>query len=335
MKKILIIGATGSCGAYTAVGLKEKGFNVVAVAHRKSDNGFFEEKGIPYYSIDIKNRETFDVLPTDVDAVLHFAGTLPSKMKGYNPQEYVDSVLTGTLNVLEWMRTNGCKKIVFTQSIADILYKFGTTEPIDDDVERKFPLTGDHSVYSICKNAAVNVIEHYHAQYGFQRFIVRLPTIYCYKPNPFYHVNGERRWLGWRYIIDQAMKGNTLEVWGNPDSKKEMVYVGDFVNMMECCIKAEHDGGVYNMGCGHPVSIEYQIKKIAEVFNSDKKSDFVYRPEKASSPQFVLSIEKSRRELGYEPKYDFEAFLKSFKHDMETEPMAKIWGRKEDYYTDK
>lgn len=89
MKKILVIGATGSCGAYTAVGLKEKGFNVVAVAHRKSDNGFFEEKGIPYYSIDIKNKETFDVLPTDVDAVLHFAGTLPSKMKGYPLAELI------------------------------------------------------------------------------------------------------------------------------------------------------------------------------------------------------------------------------------------------------
>lgn len=249
--------------------------------------------------------------------------------------EIVDSIITGTLNVLEWMREHGCKKIVFTQSIADILYKFGTTEPIDDDVERKFPLATDHSVYSICKNAAVNLIEHYHAQYGFKRFVVRLPTIYCYKPSPFYSVNGVKHWLGWRYIIDQAMEGNTLEVWGNPDSIKEMVNVGDFVNMMECCIKAKHDGGVYNMGCGHPVSIEYQIRKIAEIFNSDKKSDIVYRPEKASSPQFVLSIEKSRRELGYEPKYDFEAFLKSFKRDMETEPMAKIWGRKEDYYTDK
>ena len=54
----------------------------------------------------------------------------------------------------------------------------------------------------------------------------------------------------------------------------------------------------------------------------------IYKP---SSPQFVLSIEKSRRELGYEPKYDFEAFLKAFKHDMKTEPRAKIWGRKEDY----
>lgn len=144
-------------------------------------------------------------------------------------------------------------------------------------------------------------------------------------------MNGEKKWLGWRYIIDQAMKGNTLEVWGDPKATKEMVYVGDFVNMMECCIKAKHDGGVYNMGCGHPVSIEYQIKKIAEIFNGDKKSDIVYKPEKPSSPQFVLSIEKSRRELGYEPKYDFEAFLKAFKHDMKTEPMAKIWGKKEDY----
>lgn len=332
MKKILVIGATGSCGAYTTVDLKAKGYDVVAVAHRPSDNGFFEEKGIPYYSIDLKDKSSFEQLPKDIDVVLHFAGAMPARMKGYNPYEYVDSIITGTLNVLEWMREIGCKKIVFAQSIADILYKFGTTEPIDDDVERKFPLATDHSVYSICKNTAVNLIEHYHAQYGFQRFIVRLPTIYVYQPNPFYNVDGEKRWIGYRYIIDQAIKGNTLEVWGNPDSTKEMVYIGDFVNMMECCIKAEHDGGVYNMCCGHPVSIEYQIKKIAEIFNGDKKSDIVYKPKKPSSPQFVLSIEKSRRELGYEPKYDFETMMKCFKHDMETEPMAKIWGKKEDYY---
>ena len=32
MKKIMIIGATGSCGAYTARDLKENGYEVVAVA---------------------------------------------------------------------------------------------------------------------------------------------------------------------------------------------------------------------------------------------------------------------------------------------------------------
>lgn len=50
-----------------------------------------------------------------------------------------------------------------------------------------------------------------------------------------------------------------------------------------------------------------------------------------SSPQFVLNIEKSRRELGYEPQYDFEAMMRSFKHDMAAEPMSRLWGRKEDY----
>ena len=32
MKKVLVIGATGSCGAYTTVDLKAKGYDVVACA---------------------------------------------------------------------------------------------------------------------------------------------------------------------------------------------------------------------------------------------------------------------------------------------------------------
>lgn len=326
MEKVLIIGATGSVGTYTAVELKKQGYDVVAVGHRKSDNGFFGEQGIPYISMDIKEKADFAKLPKDIDAVLHFAGAMPAHMAGYNPYEYVDSIITGTLNVLEYMREIDCKKIVFTQSIADILYRFGTTEPIGDDIERRFPLNTDHSVYSICKNAAVNLIEHYHAKYGIRRFIVRLPTIYLYHPNPFYNVDGKQKWMGYRYIIDQAIKGNTLEIWGNPDSKKEMVYVGDFVNMMACCLRAENEGGIYNIGCGNPVSIEYQIKKIAEIFNGDKKSDIIYCPEKPSSPQFVLSIEKARCELGYEPQYDFESMMRDFKHEMETPRFAKLWG---------
>mgnify|MGYP002650159613 CR=1 FL=1 len=94
MKKVMIIGATGSCGSYTALGLQERGYNVVAVAHRPDDNGFFEEKGIPYFSIDLKDKTTFEQLPKDIDVVLHFAGAMPAKMKGYNPYEYVDSIIT-------------------------------------------------------------------------------------------------------------------------------------------------------------------------------------------------------------------------------------------------
>lgn len=272
-------------------------------------------------------------MPKDIDVVLHFAGAMPARMKGYDPYEYINSIIIGTLNVLEYMRECNCDKIVFSQSIADILYKFGTTNPIHDEVERRFPLATDHSVYSISKNTAVNLIEHYHAQYGFKRFILRLPTIYVYHPNPFYYVNGVKKFMGYRYIIEQAIKGNTLEIWGNPNSKKEMVYVRDFVQLVQKCIESNLEGGIYNVGCGNPISISDQIHDIADVFKRVKKSDIIYCPDKPSSPQFVLDISKAKHELGYKPQYKFHDLIVDYKFEMEKEPFYKLWGKRNDFFT--
>ena len=52
-KKVVIFGATGKVGCYSALHLKEVGFDVIAVGHRPSDNGFFADYNIPYYSVDI------------------------------------------------------------------------------------------------------------------------------------------------------------------------------------------------------------------------------------------------------------------------------------------
>jgi len=184
MEKVIVFGATGSIGAYVAMHLKNVGYEVHAVGRRRSDNGFFALNGMNYYSCDIKNTDDFLQLPTDVDCIIHLAGAMPAHMKGYDPYEYVNSVIIGSLNVLEYARRARCKKIIFSQSVSDVLYLFGSQRPIQDDVERKSPLTGDHAVYSISKNAAVNLIEHYYAEYGIKRYILRLPTIYHYHPNP-------------------------------------------------------------------------------------------------------------------------------------------------------
>lgn len=329
--RVLIFGATGSVGVHTALHLSSCGHDVIALGKRQSDGGFFADKGIPYYSVDIKDKSSFDIIPGSFDAVVHFAGAMPARMNGYNPYEYIDSIITGTLNVLEFMMERDCGKIIFAQSISDILYRFGTTVPIEDDAQRKFPLNSDHSVYSISKNAAVNLIEHYHAKYGIKRFILRLPTIYVYHPNPYYYVDGKKQIMGYRHIINEAVKGNTLEVWGDPSSKKEMVYVKDFAQMVRLAVESQLDGGIYNVGCGEPVSIEEQIKTIADVFQTKTKSDIVFRPEKKSSPQFVLDITKAERDLGYKPQFGFRDMMIDFRAEMEAEPFAALWGRKEDY----
>ena len=332
MERIVVFGATGSLGTYTAMHLKDIGYEVCAVGRRKSDNGFFAIHGMRYISCDIKNASEFSQLPERVDYIVHLAGAMPAHMQGYDPYDYVNSIVVGTLNVLEYARKSNCKKIIFSQSISDVLYLFGSETPIEDDVERKSPLKGDHAVYSISKNAAVNLIEHYFAEYGIKRYILRLPTIYHYHPNPYYYVEGEKKWLGYRYLIERACNGQPLQIWGDPKSKKEMVYIKDFTRLVELCIKSNVDGGVYNVGCGEPVSIENQIKLMAKIFKREKESIIEYKPDMPSSPQFVLDIKKAERELGYAPEYTFEKLLIDFKKEMEEEPFAQLWGRKEDYY---
>ena len=60
--KIIVFGATGTIGAYSTMYFKDKGYDVIAVGKRESDNGFFAINGIPYYSVDISNKNDFSKL---------------------------------------------------------------------------------------------------------------------------------------------------------------------------------------------------------------------------------------------------------------------------------
>lgn len=318
MKNIIIFGATGNLGIYTARYFKSKGYNVVAVG-RKTKKDFFEKKQIAYYQIDISNEKDFEKLPTDIkfDAVIHFAGAMPAAMDGYHPEKYVTSIVLGTLNILEFTRKNKIDKIIYSQSHADSQYLMGKVEKIPSDIEKKFPLIGDHSVYSICKNAAVDLIEHYYNQYGIKRFILRLPTIFAYSPLETYNVDGLPKIMSYRLFINKAIKGDDIEVWGDPTYKRDLVYINDLIQIIENSINATISGGVYNVGTGVGISLEEQIKTIIDVFGGDKKSKLIYKPDNKTSLPFINDISKTTNDLGYKPKYNVKDLFKAFKEDME------------------
>ena len=333
-KKIIVLGATGTLGTNITVYLKKLGYDVIAVGHRKNDNGFYEEQNIPYFSLDVTNINDFSILPKqDVFAVLDFAGMLPAAMQGYNANLYISSIVQGTLNVLEYTRCAGADRIIFPQSLFDVSYLFGTKVPIPADSLRKAPLTGDHAVYVIAKNAAVDLIEHYHTTYGLKRFILRLSRVYTYHPNPYTFRNGKKILVSDRFFIYQALKGNDLEIWGDPYKLLETCSMRDFLQIVEKSLLAKHDGGIYNIGSGGS-TLEERVRAIAEVFNPEgKKSKIFYAPEKPSARQFVLDIRKTIDELDYQPKCSWKDYLLDFKKEMETQPFAKLWGKESDYYS--
>jgi len=266
-----------------------------------------------------------------IDAVIDFAGDLPASMKGYDGSKYIDSVLKGTYNVLEFMRKRGIPKIVFPQSLFDISYLFGSKTPIPADSERRAPMTGDHAMYVISKNAAVDTIEHYHATYGIKRFILRLSRVYAYHPNPYTFKDGEKVMVSDRLLMKWAEEGRPIEIWGDPDRLLETCAMPDFLQIVQRCIEAEHDGGLYNIGSGGS-TLDERIHGIVDVFSpADHKSPISYAPEKRSAMQFVLDISKTKAELGYQPQYTWHDYCEWFKKEREAQRFSKLWGTEADY----
>lgn len=332
MKTILVLGATGTLGAYITLHFKDKGYKVIAVGHRKNDNGFFADLGIDYYSVDISKKQDFEKLPhSGIDVVADFAGALPAYMEGYDANLYIDSIFKGTYNVLKYMRKSGIERIIFPESLFDISYLFGSKTPISADAERKAPLTGDHAMYVIAKMAAVDTIRHYQAMYGIKAFILRLSRVYTYHPNPYTYTDGEKVMISDRYLIKKAEKGEPLEIWGDPNRLLETCAMPDFLQIVEKCVESDKEGGVYNIGSGGS-TLEERIRGIVDVFSpEDHKSEMSYVPEKRNAMQFVLDITKTKTDLGYKPEYDWKKYCEWFKEQQRLQRFAKLWGVEEDY----
>ena len=320
MKKIIVFGASGDIGRYFVEYFLEKyiggQYEIIAVGTRETD--FFRAMGVTYVQLDITCKDEFGKLPSsDVYAVVHLAGAMPARMKGYNPYKYIDVNIVGTLNILEYCRESGVDRILFTQSFGDIK-DYGDEHLLTVDLPRKFSFTSDHTIYVMTKNFAVDMIENYHQMYGIKRFIFRLPTIYLYSPIDTYYVDGKIRRIGYRILIDKAINGEPIEVWGDSSRVKDMVYVKDFCQMLYKALFVDRDEGYYNVGIGIGTSLLDQIKGIIEVFGEERhKSSLIMRPDKPDAPQYVMDIAPAQKELGYVPQYGYIDMLKDFKIEME------------------
>lgn len=331
-EKILVLGATGNLGAYSALALKEAGYDIIATGKRKSDNGFFEDMGITYYSVDITDSESFNCLmDLGITTVIDFAGELSSRC-AFNPQALIRTITEAKMNVLEFMRKTNAKKIIFPTTPYDLFHLHESGIPINPDAQRSFPLTGDHSIYAIAKNATVDLIENYHNEYGISRFILRFFTIYQYHPNAYHYADGKMRMMPYRMLMDKAAKGEPICIYGDPTRVKEMVYIKDFTQVVVNAVKSDLSGGFYNIGSPTRVSLDEMIHGIVEVFSPEnKKSIISYDATKPDTLQSMLDWSKTEKELNYKPQYSYIKMLEDFKQEMETEPLKKLWGTREDY----
>ena len=326
-KKIIIFGATGNAGAYLvdfALNyFNQDEYEIIASGRRKTD--FFDKKGVKYYAVDLTDERKLDVLPTDnVYAVMLLAAQIPSYMADYQPKKYVDSIIIGGYNVLEYCRKNSIDRIIFTQTVFDISL-YPQKQVLKPDLPQKFSYKGDHAVYVISKNTAIEFIQHYHEEYGLKKFIFRLPTIYNYSPYHYYFPNGVKTMRPLYQMIFKAINSEPIELWGDPNYAKDMVHVNDFSQMLCKAVEADREEGLYNVGTGNPVTLEEEIKTIIDVFSpKENPSSIIYRSDKPSTGGFLMDVTNAKKELGYQPQYNCRKLFEDFKKEMQLNKFAEL-----------
>ena len=332
MKKIIVLGATGNVGSYFTKYAKEryinKEYEIIAVG-RRSNAECFSKMGVQYLSVDISKAEELNKLPTDnVYAVVFLAAVIPAYMDGYHPEEYLDSIITGTYNVLEYCRKNSVEKLLYSTTCYDV-WEYSSGTVIQPDSPRNFSYVGDHAVYVISKNTACELIEHYHQQYGLKTFVFRFPTVYSYSTNHYIYPEGKKTLRPLYKLIFNAMEGKPLEIWGDPNYAKDMLYVYDMAQMF--CLAIENSKlskGFYNCGTGVPVTLMEQMEAIRQVFcPKGKISDIVVLPDKIAGGGILMSVQNAKDELGYEPQYDAVKMFEDFKEEMKYNRFLELRGQ--------
>ena len=323
---ILIIGATGFIGMYTTLAFLQAGKQVIACGRNETAGKVLEKMGARFVSLDMTKPEDFAKLPEEgIEGVVLLSGLMPANARAdleneENAADYFRVNVIGTINVLEFCRKHGIRKVLSCCSYADVSGAWGKGYAITEEEPRSFSFTGDHAVYVISRNAANDVMEYYNQQHHMQCAWFRFPPVYGNSPHGTIYVNGKLYKSAVATFIDNAIAGKDIEIWGDPHIKRDLIYVKDVARAYVMAMESDKTYGLYNMTGHTQIDLQEQAETIIDVFGGEKKSRIIYRPEKANrTPSFLYSMEKAERDFGFKPEYTtYRAMMEDYKAEMDS-----------------
>ncbi|MBC7865489.1 MAG: NAD(P)-dependent oxidoreductase [Bacteroidia bacterium] len=331
---VIVTGATGFVGFYLVNQLHKEGFKVLAADKSGTEEAeYFKKNGIDFVQMDITKEEDFNKLPkTGVEALINLACVQPANMPDeiYDPAKYVSVNVLGVVNLLKFCQKNNIKKVLHTISHRNVQGLWENGEVITEKSPRAIKFTGKYSMFSISESAAADIMEYFIQEYNLQGILFRLPSVYGYGHHESFFKDGKVCKTGLGVFIDNAVNGETFEIWGDKDKGRDVVYVKDVVSAIILAIKNKNAKGMYNIASGKKLSLQQQVDGIINVFSKKENlSKIVYRPEKPNSiDSCVYDISKAKNDLGWSPQYSFEDMLVDYKTEMESGKWEFLLGRK-------
>lgn len=299
---MLVTGADGFIGSHLTEELVRLGADVRALCMYNSNGstGWLDtspkdvRSSIEFVLGDVRDPRLVESALEGIDVVFHLAALIAIPYSYLAPTSYVETNVTGTLNILEAARRQGVGRVVHT-STSEV---YGTPEsvPISED----HPLRGQ-SPYSASKIGADKLAEAYHA--SFEVPVVTLRPFNTYGPR-----QSTRAVIP--TILSQLISGARELRLGTLDPKRDFTFVSDTVRGFVAAGLAEGiEGMVIQLGSG----TTYSIGEIVEVAMSITGSQATVaseearvRPEKSEVMVLLSNPDRARSLLGWSVEIDLE-----------------------------
>jgi len=250
---VLVIGGTGFIGSHVCDSLLLAG-HTVGVYTRHDEKYRNNLKSITYFKGDISDTSALSEALIGIDSVVHLVSTTLPSTSNLNPTNDVRSNLIHAIELLELLRKNGPKKIVFISSGGTV---YG--EPLYLPVPESHPLNPICS-YGIVKVAIENYMNLYQQQYGIESVIMRVS-------NPYGPRQGHMGVQGLiSAFLNRVKNDQDLIVWGDGETIRDYIYISDIANLFDKVLRSSLTG-VFNVGSGQGFTINQVIDVISKVTN--------------------------------------------------------------------
>lgn len=288
--KLLITGAAGFVGFHLSKALLEKNIEIVGLDNL---NDYYNPKlkedrlsilndyeGFTFYKIDLKDKQPVDELfeferPTHV---IHLAAQAGVRYSIENPYAYVDSNLTGFMNILEACRHFPVEHLMYASSSSvyggNKIAPFSTNHNVDHPV----------SLYAATKKSNELMAHTYSHLYGLPTTGLRFFTVY----GPY-----GRPDMAYFSFTKDILSGKSIKVFNHGEMERDFTYIDDIVSGIEKLIEkaplANPDWDeslgdisesfapykIYNIGNNNPVKLMRFIKALESAIGMEAKKEYL------------------------------------------------------------
>ena len=304
--KVFLTGAAGFIGFHTAKALLARGDEVIGYDNVSPyyDPTLKEARlaaldGSPGWTFvrgDILDRSTLADAMRGADRVCHLAALAGVRYALEHPEEYVQTNIVGTFNILEEVKRQEIAGLVYASSSS----VYGDTEQFPSNEEHRTDC--QQSMYGMTKKDNELMTAMYHEIHGIHSTGLRFFTVYGPWGRPD---------MALFLFTEALLKGKPLPIFGEGKMQRDFTYVDDIVTGIVAAIDKNYEYEIFNLGCGRQEELMEYVRMVEESCGKEAEKDFL--PMQPGDVRATAAdIGKAQKMLGFEPKTHIQEGVPKF-----------------------